>query len=517
MNEERIEEIEGRVREMVPDRIREMTADLEGTARNNAFVLTGYTIYCAALLLGYLVQVIRGMRTVPYFVVFALLGAVPLTIMHIMYRKNKSDEQIKNVITYGSALFYVFTVFTSDSPVVFVYGVLIGTCIMSYGVALLSNIFAVGQFIINLIHVIYLGVSGGYTSADMADIEIRIGFTLFYAVFVILLTRVMAKNNEEKLDKIAREKDNIQEMLSQIMDISENMIGNILIVSEKMDALEDSVSKTKVSMQEVSNGTSDTAESVQNQLIMTEEIQQFIEKVLSVSGTINSDMDEANDVVKLGKNKIDELIEQVNISDKASGKVANELNKLNAYAGQMQNIVELIDGITSQTSLLALNASIEAARVGEAGKGFAVVASEISTLADQTQNATVEITELIENVTTELEEVVNVINYLMDNNKAQSVAATETASSFETIATRTENIGTLTGELAELVSELANSNETIVDSIQTISAATEEVTAHSSVTLESSEENSAIVDEVSDIVNKLQTLAEHLNELDMNN
>lgn len=514
MNEGRREEIQERVRDMVPDKIREAAADLKGTARNNTFAITGYTIYSVTLLICYLIEVIRGNRTVPYYIVFAILDLLPLAFMLALYKRNKADENVKKVLTYGYVFFYIFTVFTTISPVAFVYGVLIGTFIMSYGVGLLSNVFAGGIFLINVADIIYMGVKGQFTAADAPNVEIRIGFTLLYAIFVVMLTRVMAKNDEEKIERIAREKENVQAMLTQIMEISENMISNILVVSEKMDALEDSVSKTKISMEEVSNGTNDTAESVQNQLVMTEEIQKFIEKVESVSGTISTDMDEANEEVQLGKGKIDELIEQVKVSDEASNKVSEELGKLTAYAGQMQSIVELIDGITSQTSLLSLNASIEAARVGEAGKGFAVVASEISNLADQTQNATVEITELIENISSELEEVVNVVNYLMDNNKLQSVAATETASSFETIAIRTEDIRTLTEDLAELVSQLANSNETIVDSIQTISAATEEVTAHSSVTLESSEENSTIVEEVGNIVNKLQQLAEHLSDFE---
>ena len=175
--------------------------------------------------------------------------------------------------------------------------------------------------------------------------------------------------------------------------------------------------------------------------------------------------------------------------------------------------MDIIGNITDQTSLLSLNASIEAARVGEAGKGFAVVASEISALADQTQEATVNIAELIGNISEELTEVVNVVSYLIDNNKLQSIAATETASSFETIASRTQDIHQLTEELTGLVSSLAQSNEAIVDSIQTISAATEEMTAHSSVTLESSEENSSIVVEVGDIVGELQALAERLSAL----
>lgn len=503
-----------KVKDLIPDRVKNLTADLKGTEKNNAFVLAGYTVYNIVLLLCYLVEVIKGSRTIGYYIIFSVLSLLPLIIMHVMYRRDKADENIKRVLAFGYVFFYTFTVFTTTSAVAFVYGVLIGTFIMCYSEIGLSRLFGWGMFAINVVHVIYLGVTDRITSEILPDVEIRIGFTLLYAVFILMGTKVMIKNNQDKLDRIASEKENIQAMLAQIMDISENMIGNIQVVSDKMGVLESSVSKTKISMEEVSNGTSDTAESVQNQLMMTEEIQNFIGKVETVSGEISADMDEAEHEVQLGKAKIDELIEQVKVSDTASARVSEELEKLTAYAGQMQSIVELIDGVTSQTSLLSLNASIEAARVGEAGKGFAVVASEISNLADQTQNATVEITELIGNISSELEEVVKVVNHLMDNNKLQSLAATETASSFETIASRTEDIQRQTEELTDLVGQLANSNEAIVDSIQTISAATEEVTAHSSVTLECSEENSSIVDEVGNIVEQLQTLAQRLSQME---
>ena len=485
---------------------------LEGTSRANRFTVTGYTIYNAVLLVCYLAEVIKGSRTGGYFAIFAAFSILPLAAIWIEYKRNPESENLKWILIYSYAVFYTFTIFTTVSPVAFVYGALISLFVIVYGQKRLSFGAAGGSFLLNLIHVIYMAANGMITSQDLPNVEIRIGFTLLFALFMVMATNVIISNNEAKMKAITQEKESVS-MLEQILEISENMIGDILTVSEKMTTLEDSVTKTKASMEEVTNGTNDTADSVQSQLLKTEEIQQVIERVEHVSDTIESDMDEASEEVAQGKNKIDELISQVETSDEASKKVATELDKLTAYASQMQGIVDIIGNITDQTSLLSLNASIEAARAGEAGKGFAVVASEISALADQTQEATVNIAELIGNISEELTEVVNVVSYLIDNNKLQSIAATETASSFETIASRTQDIHQLTEELTGLVSSLAQSNEAIVDSIQTISAATEEVTAHSSVTLESSEENSSIVVEVGDIVGELQALAERLSAL----
>lgn len=488
--------------------------NLRGTKENNSIALGCYTAYNVVLLAFYLLEVIKGNRTVGYYAIFATLSLVPLIMAHLCYRANRESEMMKYIIAIAYPVFYIFTIFTTVANLAFLYGVLIVLVMLVYADVKLISAFGGSIFGINVAHLIYLWSKGRLTDENIPDMEIRLAFILLFVIFAIMITRTMVKINSARMNHIEGEKERVLDMLNQIVDISGTMTGNIGVVYEKMERLQESVVKTVESMEEVSNGTNDTAESVQTQLIKTEEIQQFISKVEETSSNINSEIEDATEEIGLGKEKIDELINQVSISEDASSRVSKELDKLSEYTGSMQSIIELIDNITSQTSLLSLNASIEAARVGEAGKGFAVVASEISNLAEQTQNATVEITELINNISAELEEVVSVVSYLMDNNKLQSIAATETASSFETIASRVSDIRHQTKEMTDIVGQLSVSNESIVESIQTISAATEEVTAHSNITLECSEENSSIVGEVGNIVNELQVLADRLNNLE---
>lgn len=496
------------------EKLKNSLAGIRDTARNNKVALGCFTFYNCVLLAFYLLEVVKKSRTIGYFAIFATLSLIPLVAAHLCYKSNKDSDKLKYIIAFGYPIFYIFTIFTTVSPVAFTYGILIMGVLLVYADVKLISIFGGIIFGSNVVHIIYLAITDGIPKEDLPSIEIRVAFVLIFVIYSVLITKTMVKNNEAKMSHIAMETERVSAMLEQIMEISGSMTGSIGLVYEKMERLEDSVSKTKESMEEVSNGTNDTAESVQTQLMKTEEIQDFIRKVEMASEHIGVNMDGANEELEQGKEKIDELIKQVAVSEDASSKVSTELDKLAEHTGSMQSIIELIDNITSQTSLLSLNASIEAARVGEAGKGFAVVASEISNLAEQTQNATVDITELINNISTELEELVAVVSYLMDNSKLQSIAATETASSFETIASMMTEIKGQTDEMAEFVTELASSNESIVDSIQTISAATEEVTAHSNVTLECSEENGSIVEEVGVIVTELQTLANRLNKLE---
>ena len=279
------------------------------------------------------------------------------------------------------------------------------------------------------------------------------------------------------MEILDEEKEKIERLLLNMQDVSKSLNENVLLVTEKMDALGESVGTIRNSMQEVSSGSSDTAEAVQMQLLKTEEIQNYIEKVEAASGNISDDLHMTESIIGTGKEKVDQLIEQVNIFEQATNAVSGQLTALSENTEKMQSIIELIDNITTQTSLLALNASIEAARAGEAGRGFAVVASEISNLANQTSTATVSITGLIEDISGALNEVVQAINQVIHSSQIQNTYAVETAKSFEQIQNTSANIFTEADGLADIIKELAGANASIVDSIQNISAITEEVSS----------------------------------------
>lgn len=102
-------------------------------------------------------------------------------------------------------------------------------------------------------------------------------------------------------------------------------------------------------------------------------------------------------------------------------------------ASEIQNITDVVDGISSQTNLLALNAAIEAARAGEQGRGFAVVADEVRALAEKTDAATKKIGDMLNQISTETNETTAVMSTIVQQTDSVVNTMTDLSQSFANI------------------------------------------------------------------------------------
>lgn len=482
--------------------------------RVNTTAMFCYTILIAILDVAYFIEVLKKSRTVPYYIVFLILSLVPYIMARITLVKDRESDKIKYILAGGFFIFNLFIIFTTTSVIAYVYAIMVAVILVCYNNNKLTLVYMLGITLSNIAQVIFMSVSHQSTSMKTSDIEIRILSLILFTVFVSMSTLAVEITNKNRMKQIETEKERVSNLINQILKVSNKMTDNIGYVSNKMEILYDTADKTKRSMEEVALGTGETVDSIQMQMKKTEEIYQSICDVSNSTSTISDNIGATREEIESSKTNITELIRQVELSNESNKYVSNDIEKLNEDAKKMQSVIEIINGVTSQISMLALNASIEAARAGEAGKGFAVVASEISNLATQTNDATVNITELIDNVTEELSNMVSVIKDMLYNATEQNKVANNTAHSFEEIAIKAETVYSEADKLNELVKGLSLANEQVIKGIETISAATEEVTAHSSETLETSERNSSIASEIKEIVQGLSDLANELKTIE---
>ena len=251
-------------------------------------------------------------------------------------------------------------------------------------------------------------MNGSFGFVNFGSSLSQITVIVMVAIYSIMTVKTLQNNNDQKLRIVEEANKKTEELLSNMEHVANAMKTGIDDIYEKIDKLSEASKRTKGAMSEVSSGIMETAETVQKQLEQTEEIQKKVDHVSNASDAIHQSMDETMRILQSGENDIRILVEEVEVSVQKGDNVTKQLQELDEYMDKMNSIVELIQGVTSQTSLLALNASIEAARAGEAGRGFSVVATEISGMAVQTKEATVQITELIQNVTGAINSVVAV-------------------------------------------------------------------------------------------------------------
>ena len=490
----------------------EKTRSNEARVNRTAMIL--FTVLTSIICRAYIVQLIKGEAGMEKFLPVEIFDLGPMIIGWILYKKNPDTDYIKHVIGIGYGLFYLTVcLITTNTVLVFVYAIPTVILTAMFNDFRLSVTSGIGVSVIAIIHAVKFATSRDWADGAMADFEIEVLIMIIVSVFSIVVNKVITDINTTRLQVINDTGEKNQHMLSEVMQVSGDLIKDVEEVSEKITQLATSSEETLTSMREVQSGTTDTAESVQNQMLKTEEIQTQIENVTNASREIGSNTNDAVEAIREGRENIAKLISQSKASEEAGNSVVSGVEGLKASTAQMETIVSLIQSVASQTSLLALNASIEAARAGEAGRGFAVVASEISNLAGQTQDATENINKLIAGISDEINEVVVSINSLVESNQEQNQSANVTSESFDRIVESARRIRDNSGELTQIVDKLATANNEIVDSIQTISAISEEVSAHSTTTCQATESNQLILDDVRDLVSDMNKAADQLKSI----
>ena len=481
-------------------------------ARENTVAMNCHFLVCGIISIAYFVEFLKGDGTLLYVLATIILAMGPVVGEIICYKKQHDTKMIKHFVGIGYAILYTFVMFTTNNHFTFVYVIPMLIAITVYNDFKYSLPIEVGVVIVNVIQLALFFKRGIYTKADMASVEIQFFVIVLICGIQLYVSIVAEKLNQKKLAELKAEHEKTEELLTRIMDTSDKMTQQITESAQKTASLGESMQAMKESMEELNSSSNDTAEAVQSQLNQTEEIQAMVEQVEKGTENIIDSMNQNKEAIAQGNANVGILVKQAEETVESGKKVTEELSQLDTYMSQMNSILDIINSITSQTSLLALNASIEAARAGEAGRGFAVVASEISQMAQQTKDSTVQISQLIENVSNAIQMVVEVSGSMISMIESQNETTEKTAESFTVIEKNSDNVYGQSNELAAYVTKLADANKKIIDSISTISAISEEVAAHASDTLSATESNNVIVEELAALSGQLETLAQELKE-----
>lgn len=300
-------------------------------------------------------------------------------------------------------------------------------------------------------------------------------------------------------DMIAHTKHLIQKVevvSTELTDISKQVIESSEMFLKSSKGIKSSVSEIEI-------GTASQAKHSVNCLGEMDHLSKRIQNVSENTQKISEIATGTNESIHSGMESMESLNEKSQSTAEITSVVIEGIENLEKQSRSIGQIIGAINDIASETNLLSLNASIEAARAGAAGRGFSVVATEIRKLADQSMDSAKEIQDIINEITNNTKYVVETAKQADGIVQEQQKAVNDTTKAFEVMQ---QQVGGLMKELDSILTGVQEMEETRYVTLNAI----EEISAVSEETAASAEEVSNVVAKQLDVVEELSENSEHL-------
>lgn len=308
----------------------------------------------------------------------------------------------------------------------------------------------------------------------------------------------------------------IIEKMKELTQSLGNIVGKIRNSSDTMSSnsyeLNDTSSQTLAANNEISKAVEDVAEGSTGMAASISKINENLLEMSNETKDINESVNEirnqttaVQDSSKIMNNKIKSMQDSSHKMDDGISAISKRIETVNTTVDKVSNIVSVIEEISSETNLLSLNASIEAARAGDAGKGFAVVAQEIRVLSDNTNTELENIKQIISSLVEECRYCVQASGTIVEDNAKQKEEIKAVLDEFSALDEQIQKTAEKADEIEELVTAMIELNDDITKSSNSL-------TDVSAANAAATEEMNANIEELNAMMNGVSEMAGNMND-----
>lgn len=303
----------------------------------------------------------------------------------------------------------------------------------------------------------------------------------------------------------------INNLVGDVQILAENVSNNTKVIADVSEHSYAASEEIAAIMSEIAKGASNQALSVNEGMDCMNSLSNGINEISRKTQNVSSVLDETKKLKKEALISVKTLNNKAEETNKASAKIAEDVNILNSNIKDIKGIVELIVNIAEQTNLLALNAAIEAARAGDSGRGFAVVADEVRKLADKSKESTVQINKIINDIQYKTQVIVKeaTSSSLIIGQQMDAVENTDAA--FKTIFESMDQIEDQLGEMFVSINEIVDSKDKTEIAMESIYSVSEETSATTEQVSAGAQEQIEGIQKVSQFAEELNVVVEELN------
>ena len=325
-------------------------------------------------------------------------------------------------------------------------------------------------------------------------------------------------NIEADFSVVKESNDEIGLIIEKMKELTQSLgsiVGKIRNSSDTMSSnsyeLNDTSSQTLAANNEISKAVEDVAEGSTGMAASISKINENLLEMSNETKDNNASVDEiknqtvaVQDSSKIMNDKIKSMQDSSHKMDEGISAISKRIETVNTTVDKVSNIVSVIEEISSETNLLSLNASIEAARAGDAGKGFAVVAQEIRVLSDNTNTELENIKQIISSLVEECRYCVQASGTIVEDNAKQKEEIKAVLDEFGSLDEQIQKTAEKADEIEELVTAMIELNDDITKSSNSL-------TDVSAANAAATEEMNANIEELNAMMHGVSEMAEHMN------